>query len=196
MLGLPSHTEKNIQIPKTKVFSMFGFKTAQKEAFNADVGLIHLAHVIGRDSFAEGEQIKSIAVMQIALKRKDYNPQNISILAKLIKQNIIFALIYGDFVQLAVYCTRLLTADWQPVATCNLHLEGLNLDRVWDNCVAQIGNITLNRVQNVAEQIAEDDAKRKLLRKIETLERKVRTERQPRRKLELFEELKRLKSSL
>ncbi len=118
------------------------------------------------------------------------------LLAKNIGQNIIFALHYADQFQLAVYCTRLLTADWQSVESCVLHFEGLNLDRVWDNCVAQIGGVTLNFEQDIAAQIASEDARVKLSHQIEMLEKKVRTERQPRHKLELFEELKALKSSL
>lgn len=193
MLGLPPSTEKNVQIPKTKVFAMFCFTPAQKESFNADVAFVRLAHIIGGDSFAEGEHIKSISVLQIGLKRRNYNPQNIALLAKLIKQNIIFVLFYEEEVQLAVFCTRLLTAGWHPVGVTSLRLEGLNLDRVWEHCVAQIGGITFRREQNIAEQIVEEAARTKLLRQIEALEKKVRAERQPRHKLELFEELTKLK---
>ena len=45
-------------------------------------------------------------------------------------------------------------------------------------------------------QIAEDDAHAKLMKQIEQLEKKVRAEKQPRKKLELFERLKELKKKI
>ena len=48
----------------------------------------------------------------------------------------------------------------------------------------------------IEEQISIDGEKQKVIKQIETLEKKARLEKQPRRKLELFEELKRLKGEL
>ena len=75
-------------------------------------------------------------------------------------------------------------------------LTGLNLDSVWENIVAAIGSITIVGSNTIAEQITEDDAHAKLMKQIEQLEHKARTEKQPRKKLELFEKLKELKSKL
>jgi hypothetical protein len=67
---------------------------------------------------------------------------------------------------------------------------------VWENIVAAIGNITVIGSNSVAEQIVADDAKAKLMKQIEQLEQRCRTEKQPRKKLELFEKLKELKRRL
>ena len=103
---------------------------------------------------------------------------------------------YESEVQLAVYCTRLVTSDWQSIDNLTVPLNGLNIDAVWENIVASIGDITIADGKSVAEQIVEDDAHAKLMKLIEQLEQKTRTEKQPRKKLELFEKLKELKKKL
>ena len=75
-------------------------------------------------------------------------------------------------------------------------LSGLNLDSVWENIVAAVGSITIVGSNSISEQIAEDDAHDKLMKQIEQLEKKARAEKQPRKKLELFEKLKELKKRL
>ena len=94
------------------------------------------------------------------------------------------------------YCTRLITSQWQPTDDVKVPLTGLNLDSVWENIVAAIGGITIVGSNSISEQIAEDDAHAKLMKQIEQLEKKARAEKQPRKKLELFEKLKELKKKI
>jgi hypothetical protein len=103
---------------------------------------------------------------------------------------------FEDETQLATYCTRLITSDWQLTEDKTIPLTGLNLDSVWENIVATIGSITIIGSNTIVEQIVADDTQAKLLKQIEQLEQKARTEKQPRKKLELFEKLKELKKIL
>ncbi len=196
MFGLPENSVVGKQLPKTAIYAKFAMNTAERERFDADISRIAIANMVDKRHLAEGKVVKSIYVLTVQLKRKDYDPKNIVTLAKLIEQNMVFALIFEEQTQLAVYCTRLVTADWQPTEDVTISLEGLNLDKVWDNLVSTIGNIAIIGSNSVAEQITIDDAHSKLLKQIEQLEKKVRTEKQPRKKLELFEKLKELKKRL
>jgi hypothetical protein len=170
--------------------------TAEKERFDADISRIAIANVVDTRHLAEGKDVKSIYIFTVQLKRKDYDPKNIATLAKLIEQKIVFALMFEDETQLATYCTRLITSEWQPTEDATIPLSGLTLDAVWENIIATIGNITIVGSNNIVEQIAEDDAHAKLMKQIEQLEKKARAEKQPRKKLELFEKLKELKKKL
>lgn len=196
MFGLPENSVVGKQLPKTAIYAKFAMNTAERERFDADISRIAIANVVDTRHLADGKVVKSIYVLTVQLKRKEYDPKNIVALAKLIEQNMVFALIFEEQTQLAVYCTRLVTADWQPTEDVTISLEGLNLDKVWDNLVSTIGNIAIIGSNSVAEQITIDDAHSKLLKQIEQLEKKVRTEKQPRKKLELFEKLKELKKRL
>ena len=196
MFGLPVHTEVGTQLPKKSIYAKFAMNSSEKEKFDADISRIVITNAVDGRHVAEGEKVKSFYVLAVQLKHKDYDPKNIVSLVKLINQNILFALTYESEVQLAVFCTRLVTSDWQSIDNVAVPLRGLNLDAVWENIVASIGDITITEGKNVAEQIAEDDAHAKLMKQIEQLEQKVRIEKQPRKKLELFEKLKELKRKL
>ena len=196
MFGLPENSVVGKQLPKTAIYAKFAMNTAGRERFDADISRIAIANVVDTRHLAEGKDVKSIYVFTVQLKHKDYDPKNIATLAKLIEQKIVFALMFEDETQLATYCTRLITSEWQPTEAATIPLSGLTLDAVWENIIATIGNITIVGSNNIVEQIAEDDAHAKLMKQIEQLEKKARAEKQPRKKLELFEELKELKKKL
>ena len=196
MFGLPENSVIGKQLPKTAIYAKFAMNTAEKERFDADISRIAIANVVDTRHLAEGKDVKSIYVFTVQLKHKDYDPKNIATLAKLIEQKIVFALMFEDETQLATYCTRLITSDWQPTDDAIIPLSGLTLDAVWENIIATIGNITIVGSNNIVEQIAEDDALAKLMKQIEQLEKKARAEKQPRKKLVLFEKLKELKKKL
>lgn len=196
MLGLPENSTVGKQLPKTAIYAKFAMNTAERERFDADISRIVIAHVIDSHHLAEGKDVKSIYILSVQLKRKDYDPKNIITLAKLIEQNIIFALAAEGDTQLAVYCTRLVTSEWRRNEEVIISLDGLNLDNAWDNLIASIGGIAITEGNSVAEQIVIDDARAKLMKQIELLEGKARAEKQPRKKLELFERLKELKKKL
>ena len=196
MFGLPAQSEVGTPLPKTALYAKFGLKAAEREAFDADVSRIVIANCIDSRLVQVGSTTQSIYLLAVTLKRKNYDPRNIIMLSRLIEQNIVFALIYESEVQLATYCTRLVTSLWQPSDTLFLTLDGLNLDTVWDNLIASIGHITVAEGNSVAQQIVIDDARAKLLKQIEQLEKRARAEKQPRKKLELFEKIKELKQKL
>ena len=196
MFGLPENSLVGKQLPKTAIYAKFAMNTAERERFDADISRIAIANVVDTRHLTEGKDVKSIYVFTVQLKHKEYDPKNIATLAKLIEQRIVFALMFEDETQLATYCTRLVTAEWKPTDDVTIPLSGLTLDAVWENIIATIGNITIVGSNNIVEQIAEDDAHAKLMKQIEQLEKKVRAEKQPRKKLELFEKLKELKKKI
>ena len=69
----------------------------------------------------------------------------------------------------------------------------MSLDTVWENIVKGIGQIEVADGRTLAEQIADNDQRAKLLAQIATLERKMANEKQPRRKRGYFEQIKKLK---
>lgn len=196
MFGLPENSYIGKQLPKAAIYAKFAMTSAERERFDADVSRITIANVINTRHLAEGKDVKSIYVFAIQLKRKEYDAKNIVALTKLIEQNIVFALMYEGETQLAVYCTRLITSEWLPDTDVVISLNGLNLDNVWDNIISKIGSINVVGNNSIIEQIVLDDAYNKLLKQIEELEKKARVEKQPRKKLELFEQLKELKKKI
>ena len=172
MLGLPHFTEINKPLPKTAVFAKFALTARQREHFDADISRMTLMNVVS----------------------KDYDAKNITMLARLIPQHLLFVLQCGDEIQLAVFHERLFVSAWSSLCeTKPLPLQGLDLDKVWTNLVTHIGDFSLQGENTLKAQIKQNEAQAKLQKQIAALEKKCRAERQPRRKQELFEELKQLK---
>ena len=202
MYGLPQSTiVKKRQLPKSKVFEKFDLKPSQRESFDADISRIDVVAVVSPatiPAIAKSENILGIYVLAVQLKRKEYDAKNITLLSRFIPNKVVFALHFEEQVQFAINHTKLITSDWKSDTTdlSFLTLNGLNLDTVWDNIVISIGDIQVEDGKTVAEQITADDQKAKLLAQIANLERKIAIEKQPRRKREYFEQIKKLKSQI
>ena len=196
MYGLPHTTEVRKPLPKKAIYAKFELKPAQRDGFDADVSRIDNVAVVSPTTVpavAAGEDIKEFYVLEDQLKKKDYDEKNIVMLSKLIPQNILFALQYEGQTQLVVYHTKLIKSDWKSTTETDIRLSGLNLDTVWENIIKDIGEIQVQEGKTLTDQIADDERLAKLKKQIEELERKCRAERQPRRRLELYEKLTTLK---
>lgn len=197
MYGLPQTTEVRKQLPKKAIYAKFDLKPSQRESFDADISTLYIVGVVSTKTLsgiAEGENVKEIYVLSLQLKRKTYNPKNISLLSKLIPHKIVIALQYEDEVQFAVYYTKLISSAWQSAEEATLMLSGLNFDSVWENIVKYVGNICVKQGESLAEQIKVDEEQLKLLTQIKVLEQKMANEKQPRRKREYFEQIKKIKT--
>ena len=199
MYALPHTTEIRKQLPKKAIYAKFELKPVQRDGFDADVSRIDIVAVVSPTTVpavAAGESIKEFYVLAVQLKRKDYDEKNIAMLSKLIPQNILFALQYEEQTQLAIYHTKLIRSNWKPTDETSIILTGLNLDTVWENIIKAIGEIQVQEGKTLTEQIQDDEQRAKTLKLIEQLEHKARIEKQPRRKLEYFEQIKKLKSQI
>ena len=196
MFGFPSSTEIKKQLPKKAIYAKFDMSASQRERFDADISRIDISAMVSSKTvpaLSEGEEVKEIYLLNIQLKRKEYDAKNIVMLSKLKSQKMVFALEYEEEVQFAIYHTKLISAAWTPIEEARLPLSGLNLDSVWDNIVKQIGHIEVQEGNTLTEQIKADEEQAKLLAQIKLLERKMANEKQPRRKREYFEQIKKLK---
>lgn len=194
MLGLPKSTELSQALPKARIYAKFELSSIQKERFDEDVSRMTIVNVISErtvPALHAGEKVESIYVLEVQLKKKDYDLKNIQLLSKLIPQKLLFLLRYNDETQLAIFHTKLLMNDWG--AEPEITVSGLDLDDVWDNIVKTVGTIEVEECNTLVEQIAIDDKKQKKLKQIELLEKKLRVEKQLRKKYEIYQQIQELK---
>ena len=174
-------------------------KPAQRDRFDADISRIDIVNMVSSNTvpgLKEGERVKEFYVLLVSMKQKEYDEKNIMLLSKLIKQHMVFALAYQDRVRLAVVHEKLFATDWEPLANAVLPLMGFDMDKVWENIVMAIGHFEVMEGVTMEEQIAIDGEKLKKIKAIEILEKKLRVERQPRKKYEMYQELIELKKFL
>ncbi len=199
MLGLPQSTEVKRPLPKTQLYKRFDWKPSQRDSFDGEVSRLDFVNWIAPrtlPAIVEGTEVKEIFVIEVLLKSRDLDIKNIVLLAKSIQQHVIYLLRFENEAMLAVYHTKLFTSSWQPLDNVSVRLDGLNLDAVWQNIVAFVGDLEVADGNSLTEQIRLDDERTKLVHQIESLERLMRSTSQPRRQRELYSEIKKLKSSL
>jgi len=199
MLGLPKATEIARPLPKKAVFEMFKPKPADRKLFDEQISRMAIVAEISPQTLAisASDDVTAVYIVHVTLKTPDCDKKNITLLSKLIDQRMLFVLQHGDKARLAAYrANKVLISDKKPLADWNLSLSGLDLEAIWDNATAKIGGIDISDGKDLDETIVESDRRNKLMKKIETLEKKAMTEKQPRRKWELAEEVWKLKQDL
>ena len=199
MFQLPPATAINKPLYKKAVFEKFNLKATERERFDADISRMALVARISTatvPALTIGEEIEGFYVLQVALKRKDYDTKNILMLQKLIPQKMVFAMQYEEQTQFCIYHTRLQQSRWMPTSEAAIPLQGLSLDDVWNNIVATIGGLDAQAEESIDEQIIQREQREKLLRQIESLEKQCRTEKRTRKKYELHQQITKLKVKL
>ncbi|MBQ4635685.1 MAG: DUF4391 domain-containing protein [Akkermansia sp.] len=199
MYGLPPACEVKKQLPKKAIYAKFNLNAAQRDCFDEDIARLDIVGCVSTSTIpaiAQGELIQEFYVLKIQLKHRDYDSRNIALLTKLIQQKMVFALHYEEEAQLAIFHTKLISSGWQAAQNVSLPISGLNLDSAWDNIVKSIGQIKVDNDKTLDEQIAANDKRDKILARIASLEKKMDSTKQTRRKRELFQQIKTLKNQI
>lgn len=195
MLNLPKGTQLSKQLPKTAIYRKFNMNSATKDKFDADISRITISAEISTatTNIPAGENISSIYVLHVALKRKEFDERTVSQLSKLIDQNMLLVLEYEGLYKLAIYHNKLIQSEWKDKENCEVQLRGLNLNAVWENLITQVGEIEIQGENSLDEQIEANEQRAKLLKEIAHLERQARNEKQPKKKFELVQRINKLK---
>lgn len=198
MLGLPKATEMSKQLSKKAIYAKFQMNTAAKEKIDSDISRITIVNEIAPNkvNIPAGDEVKNFFVLLVSLKRKEFDEKTIATLSKLIPQNILFVLEYGSESKLAIYHTKIMQTDWKPTREQRIELQGLNLDKVWENVVVAVGGIEIDQGNTLDEQIEVNERRQKLEKEIVRLEKLARTEKQPKKKFEMVQRLREYQKKL
>lgn len=199
MFGLPKSTEINKMLPKKAIFDKFKLSTTDRKLFDDQINRLAIVAEISPQTVAikAGADVSAVYVVLVTLKTSECDKKNIALLSKLIDQRMLFVLQFGDMARLAAYrAEKVLMSESKPLVDWKLNLIGLDLEAVWENIIAAVGGIDLTADKDLDATIAENDRQEKLEKQITALEKKAMTERQPRKKWELAEEIRRLKIEL
>ena len=200
MLGLPLSTEVRKIIPKKKVLEHFAadMSADRRRSFDADVARITVCNEVSTVSLnlADGKDIHAFFVVQVSLRRKEFDKQNIVFIARTFGQNLVLVLTCEQVERLALWQTRLIMDEWQPAGSRTLRLHGLNMDAVWESVVTQIGHIEIEGSHTLNEQIALDDRRVKLQQEIDRLDKQARNEKQPKKKYEIVQKIRQFGSEI
>ena len=195
MLKLPPSTKMNKHLPKKAIYAKFDMRTAARERFDTDISKISIVNEVSSltTNISKGENIDSFFVLLVLLKHDNYDDKNIVLLSKLIEQRMIFVLQCHNKARIGVFHNKLYQTSWMPIDELEIELRGMNFDTVWENIVVQLGDVHIEQGNSLEEQLAIDKHRQNIERRITSLERQARAEKQPRRKFELVQEINKLK---
>lgn len=198
MLGLPKATEMSKHLPKKAIYAKFQLNTAAKEKIDADISRITIVGEIAPNkvNIPAGDEVNNFFVLLVSLKRKEFDEKTIAMLSKLIPQNILFILEYCGESKLAIYHTKIMQTDWKPSGEQRIELQGLNLDKVWENVVVTVGSVDIEQGNTLDEQIEVNEKRQKLEKEIAKFEKQARAEKQPKKKFEMVQRLREYQKKL
>lgn len=200
MFALSNTTEIKKTITKKLIYEKFKNKLTpnQKSKLDAEISKITLINEISERSIQipKTDAVAGIFVIKVELKTKDYSESNIVLISKLIEQKLLIALKYEDQYQLCINETKLFKNQWSDEKDINLEISGTNLEEVWENLVAQVGNIDIQDGNTLQEQIEIDDEKQKLEKLIQSTEKKAQRESQSKKKLQYYQQIREYEKQL
>ena len=213
MLGLPKSTEFNKRIPKQKFYEQIDITPALKRAFVDQIRTIYWRNKLASTTLniADGERVTEIEVFEIHLSEPALDEAVLKQIDKEIPYHLLFLLEYEEKYRAwigykeaaesgknAFKVTRYYHTEWMEEENLPLKLDGLNIDTIYDNFVRQIaGNVLQSdKAESLKESVERESQRLALQKQIQTLEAKMRKEKQLNRKMELNTELKKLKKEL
>lgn len=214
MLGLPKSTEFNKRIPKQKFYDNLTVSPTLKRSFVDQIRIIYWANKIAPSTLnlAEGKNVTEIEVFHIRLNQETLDENVLKQIDREIPYHILFVLEYdGKYKAVMGYkeaagsgkasfkVDRYYQTEWLPETNLPVHLDGLNIDAVYENFVRQIAGDVLQAAtpqESLKESVARDDRRDALQKQINKLQAKIRKEKQLNRQMEMNGELKELRKEL
>ena len=213
MLGLPKSTEFDRRIPKQKFYENLTVTPEIKRIFVEQIKTIYWRNKIAPTTLnlAEGKTVIEIEIFEIRLEEAKLDEAVLRQIDKEVPYHIVFLLEHGGKYQAWTAYKEALSSgnnafkvgtyyhtDWLNEEELPIKIDGLDIDKVYENFVRQIAGEALKTDKQESLQAAvQRDAKRQeLKRQIASLQTKVRREKQLNKQVQLNAELKRIKNEL
>ena len=213
MLGLPKSTEFNKRIPKQKFYDNLNVSPALKRSFIDQIKVIYWANKIATATLnlAEGKNVTEIEVFEVRLNVPTLDEAVLKQIDREIPYHILFILEYEvkykAFIgykeessgNTAFKVNRYYSTEWMNEDALLLKLEGLSVDSVYENFVRQVaGNVLAVSAsdETLKESVDRDENRQALQTQIVKLQKKIKSEKQLNKQMELNAQLKKLKEEL
>lgn len=213
MIGLPKSTEFNRRIPKQKFYENLTVSPALKRVFVDQIKVIFWRNKIAATTMnlAAGEVVTEIEIFEVKLNEPKLDESVLRQIDKEIPHHIVFLLEYDGKYQAWIAYKEAATSGnnafkvgtyyhtvWLNEPELPLKIDGLNVDKVYENFVRQIAGDALQaeNQESLKDSVDRDNRRQELQKQIAVLQQKVRKEKQLNKQLRLNAELKKLKKEL
>jgi hypothetical protein len=189
-------------MPKDAFYKRLTLSAELKDKFVSDVKRITVSNSLTAATLnlETGSEITEIIILSIELKKQEFDGRIVENIARQNKHQLVFILRYEDSAQLAVYYGKLYKTEWELFAELRLTAKGFTMDEVWSGFLEQIalrdGIATHDSNDNIDAKLLRQDTRLKLQKEIDKLERLTQSEKQPKKKFELYQQLQSKKKEL
>jgi len=213
MLNLPKTTEFNKRIPKQKFYDQLEVSPTLKRFFADQIRLIYWRNKLAATTMnvAAGEQVTEIEVFEVRLNSGTLDETVLRQIDKEIPYHILFLLEYEGKYQAwigykeaaesgknAFKVSKYYHTEWLEEAELPIRIEGLNIDTMYENFVRQIArnNFRSSTSESLKESVEKDEKRLALVKQIETLQVRIRKDKQLNKQVQMNTELKKLRKEL
>lgn len=215
MIGLPKSTEFNRRIPKQKFYENISVSPTLKRVFIEQIKVIYWRNKVTATTMnlAAGETVTELEVFEVKLNGQQLDESVLRQIDKEIPYHILFLLEYDGkyqawtaYKEAAAFGSNAFKVgtyyhtDWLPETELPLKVEGLSVDKVYENFVRQIAGDALRseegKTESLKESVERDNRRQELEKQVAALQTKVRKEKQLNKQVQLNAELKKLKKEL
>ena len=213
MIGLPKSTEFNRRIPKQKFYENLTVSPALKRVFVDQIKVIFWRNKIAATTMnlAAGETVTEIEIFEVKLAEPKLDESVLRQIDKEIPYHIIFLLeCDGKYQAWTAYKEAAASGnnafkvgtyyhtDWLEETELPLKIDGLSIDKVYENFVRQIAGDVLRAEtqESLKDSVDRDNRRQELQNQIAALQLKIRKEKQLNKQVQLNTELKKLKKEL
>ena len=213
MIGLPKSTEFNRRIPKQKFYENLTVSPALKRVFVDQIKVIFWKNKIAATTMnlAPGETVTEIEIFEVKLTEPKLDETVLRQIDKEIPYHIVFLLeCDGKYQAWTAYKEAAVSGnnafkvgtyyhtDWLDEAEIPLKIDGLNIDKVYENFVRQIAGdvLQVEKQESLKDSVDRDNRRQELKKQIEALQQKIRREKQLNKQMRMNSELKALKREL
>lgn len=214
MLGLPKTTEFNKRIPKQKFYENLDVSPALKKVFVDQVKTIYWRNKIATTTvnLAPGTDVTEIEVFEIKLNSQTLDEGMLRQMDKEIPYHILFLLEYqgkyqawigykeaAAFGTAAFKVNKYYHTDWMNEEDLPIKVEGLNIDKVYENFVRQIAGDKLQVAEvgeSLKDSVTRDDEIELLKKQIANLRAKIKKEKQLNKQIQMNSDLKKLERAI
>lgn len=203
----PAAAKFGRSVPKTKFYEHGTVSAALREKFVAEVQRITWAYKIAEATvnLPGGADVPEIQVFQVDAKSVDVSEPVIAAIDKAVRTPIIFEILSDDGAHRRIRMTAAhkqlgpgapklgayYTTNWQPEDTERQPLPtAVTLPSLYTALLAPLAPVSARPGEEISDVAARLEAVRKLEREVASLERKLRTEPQLNRKIEIRRALK------
>lgn len=215
MFGLPKTTEFNRRIPKQKFYENISVSSKLKQLFIDQIKVIYWRNKVAATTMnlAVGDTVTELEVIEIKLNEQQLDESILRQIDREIPYHIIFLLEFKEKYQAwtaykeasdtglnAFKVENYYHTEWLPEDELPLKVEGLSVDKVYENFVRQIAGDALRyetgKSESLKESVELDNRRQKLEKQIVAIQTKVRKEKQLNKQVLLNAELKELRKEL